>query len=280
MSVLIKKRTMNRLALLSVFIVAILLTACKKEATTAEIDPNRKGSIMLYFDNRAGAQDLILNSSSYQTALGQDLTVSKFNYYISNIKLVNKDGSTYTYPKDDSYFLIQESASSSQSIKLSNVPEGDYSDIVFTLGVDSLKSVSKIAERTGVLDPSAGAADMYWGWNSGYIFLKMEGSSSFAPLDSTTMQRPVEYHIGLFGLNGATNNLKTITIPFNGVYASVRQAKTNAPEAHFFVDVLKVVNGSSNIDFSVEPSVLSDKNSVNLANNYKEMFSLDHVHNE
>lgn len=271
---------MNRLALLSVFFVAILLTACKKEATTVEIDPNRKGSVMLYFDNRAGAQDLILNSSTYQNALGQDLAVSKFNYYISNIKLLNKDGSTYTYPKDNSYFLIQETDASTQSIKLSNVPEGDYSGVVFTLGVDSLKSMSKIAERSGVLDPSAGGADMYWGWNSGYIFLKMEGSSSFAPLDSTTMQRPLEYHIGLFGLNGATNNLKTITIPFNGVYASVRQAKTNAPEAHFFVDVLKVVNGSSNIDFSVEPSILSDKNSVNVANNYKEMFALDHVHNE
>jgi hypothetical protein len=271
---------MNRLVVLTAFLIVILLPACKKNSSTAEIDPNRKGSVMLYFDNRAGTQELILNSPTYQNALGQDLAVSKFNYYISNIKLLNKDGSTYSYPKEDSYFLIQETDVATQSIKLSNVPEGDYSGVVFTLGVDSLKSVSKIAERIGVLDPSAGGADMYWGWNSGYIFLKMEGSSSFAPLDSTTMQRPVEYHIGLFGLNGATNNLKTITIPFNGVYASVRQAKTNAPEAHFFVDVLKVVNGSSNIDFSVEPSILSDKNSVNVANNYKEMFALDHVHNE
>ena len=271
---------MNRLVVVSAFIVTILLPACKKNSSTAEIDPNRKGSVMLYFDNRAGAQELILNTSTYQNALGQDLTVSKFNYYISNIKLLNKDSSTYTYPKDNSYFLIQESDASTQSIMLKNIPEGDYSGVVFTIGVDSVKSVSKIADRTGVLDPSAGGADMYWGWNSGYIFLKMEGASSFAPLDSTTMQRPVEYHIGLFGLNGATNNIKTITIPFNGVFASVRQAKTNAPEAHFFVDVLKVVNGSSNIDFAVEPSILSDKNSVNVANNYKEMFALDHVHNE
>ena len=271
---------MNQLVVVSAFIVTILLPACKKNSSTAEIDPNRKGSVMLYFDNRAGAQELILNTSTYQNALGQDLTVSKFNYYISNIKLLNKDGSTYTYPKDNSYFLIQESDASTQSIMLKNIPEGDYSGVVFTIGVDSVKSVSKIADRTGVLDPSAGGADMYWGWNSGYIFLNMEGASSFAPLDSTTMQRPVEYHIGLFGLNGATNNIKTITIPFNGVFASVRQAKTNAPEAHFFVDVLKVVNGSSNIDFAVEPSILSDKNSVNVANNYKEMFALDHVHNE
>lgn len=81
---------MNRLAILSAISVVLLLAACKKDASTKEIDPNRKGVVMLYFDNRAGAQDLTLSSMSYQNALGQDLMVSKFNYYISNIKLLTR----------------------------------------------------------------------------------------------------------------------------------------------------------------------------------------------
>lgn len=262
--------------LLSLFI----LSSCKKDKSSSDIDPNRKGKMTLHFDNRAGLEDLILNSQVYYNSFSQDMTITKFNYYISNIKLINKDGSTYSYPKNDSYFLVQESDEMTQDIELQNVPEGDYTGVVFTVGVDSLKSVSPLVERTGVLDPSAGGADMYWGWNSGYIFMKMEGLSTFAPADSGMTKGLIEYHIGLFGLNGADNNLKTITISFNGEFASVRQAKTTAPEAHLFVDVLKVVNGTTNIDFTVEPTILSSKNSVNVANNYKEMFSLYHLHND
>lgn len=267
---------MNWNKLLTVLLCFFLLQACKKEVADANSKLN--GNLLLHFDNKAGNNDLTLNADTLKNALGQDFVVSKFNYYISNIQLLNKDGSTYTYPQNESYFLVKESDKTTQEIQLNNIPEGDYEGLRFTIGVDSLKSVSKIADRTGVLDPTGGGADMYWGWNSGYIFLKLEGNSSFAPvLDSSTMERPIEYHIGLFGLNGATNNLKTITIPFNGSVAAVRQNKANIPTVHLFADALKVLSGSSSIDFTIESTILSDKNSINIANNYQHMFSLDYI---
>ncbi len=269
--------------ILGLFAIATLaLSSCKKETKTSDIDPNRKGKMGLHFDNRAGTADLILNSQTYQNALGQNLNISKFNYYISNIKLINKDGSTFTYPKNDSYFLVQESDDATQDIELENVPEGDYTGVVFTIGVDSLKSVSPLTERTGVLDPSAGGSDMYWSWNSGYIFVKMEGTSPSAPLDTPSGQRPFMYHVGLFGgySTPTLNNLKEVTISFGTSVASVRQAKTTAPEAHLFVDALKVLSGSTNIDFTLNPVVMGNPYSANVANNYKSMITLDHVHND
>ncbi len=268
---------------LGLFAIATLaLSSCKKETKTSDIDPNRKGAIGLHFDNRAGSQDLVLNTQTYQNALGQDVNFSMFKYYISNIKLINKDGSTFTYPKDQSYFLVNEADATTQEIELDNVPEGDYTGVTFTIGVDSLKSTAPLAERTGVLDPAVGAAGMYWMWNSGYIFMKMEGTSPSAPLDTASGTRPFYYHIGLFGgySTPTINNIKEVTVSFGSSVASVRQAKTSAPEAHMYVDALKVLNGTTNINIANYPVVMANSYSANIANNYKEMFSLDHVHND
>jgi hypothetical protein len=275
----------TKLILSLLAIATLALSSCKKESTTpSDIDPNKKGKMGLHFDNRAGSADLILNSQTYLNALGQDLNISKFNYYISNIKLINKDGTTFTYPKNDSYFLIKESNDSTQDIELENVPEGDYTGIVFTIGIDSLKNVSSLSERekTPVLDPSTGGADMYWGWNTGYIFVKMEGISSVAPIDTASGQHPFMYHIGLYGgyQTPTINNIKEVSLSFGTSVASVRQAKTSAPEAHIFVDALKMLNGTTNIDIASSPAIMNSPYSANVANNYKEMFTLDHVHND
>jgi hypothetical protein len=104
---------------LGLFAIATLaLSSCKKDNNTSDIDPSRKGDIGLHFDNRAGAQDLVLNTQTYQNALGQDVNLSMFKYYISNIKLINKDGSTFAYPKDQSYFLVNEADANTQEIEL------------------------------------------------------------------------------------------------------------------------------------------------------------------
>ena len=52
------------------------------------------------------------------------------------------------------------------------LPEGDYTELQFLLGVDSLHNVS--GAQTDDLDP---AKDMFWTWNSGYVMAKMEGNS-------------------------------------------------------------------------------------------------------
>jgi hypothetical protein len=47
-----------------------------------------------------------------------------------------------------------------------------------------------------------------------------------------------------------------------------------------YVDALKVLNGTTNINIANYPVVMANSYSANIANNYKEMFSLDHVHND
>ena len=251
-----------------------LFSSCKKDSA-AEYDPNVKADLSVEFDNIAGTADLQLNTGSYTNAAGQAFNVTKLKYYVSNFKLTNTDGNVFTLPQGESYFLIDESVAASHSTVLS-VPEGEYKSISFVLGIDSLRNTMDVSQRTGVLDVSAAAADMYWTWNSGYIFFKMDGTSPAI----TGMGGVFQYHVGGFGgyTSATTNNLRTITLDLTsrGTPKVKAGKETNI---HLMVDVLKALNGSTNMNFTTTAMVHSPAAAVPIANNYVNMISHDHTEN-
>ena len=249
---------------------SIVLTSCSDDDVAVE--PGATGEITIEYDNIVGDRDLKLNTDNYTNAAGETFTISKLNYYISNIKLLKADGSSYVVPQDSSYFLIREEDEDSQEVTLKNVPSADYTGVEFVVGVDSLRSVSDVSKRTGVLDPQNPNA-MYWAWNSGYIFMMLEGSSAVS-LPTGKFQ----YHIGFFGgyASKTINNLKTVKVDFGGKKATV--TKELSPEVHLMVDALKIFNGSTQVSIAANPSVMFTDYSLNISKNYSTMFSLDHIH--
>lgn len=266
----------------TIFIVAvsaiIILSSCNKDSGS-DIQAGDTGSLILEFDNVVGSNDLQLNTGNYTNGSGESFTISTLDYYISNIILSKSDGTGYVVPKDESYFLIKEEDEDSHEIELENVPAGDYTSFTFVVGVDSLKNTAPVEERTGVLDPSGAANGMYWSSNSGYIFLKMEGTSPV----STAADQKVSYHVGGFGgySSPTLNNIKTVTItaPFES-NAKVRKGKPTPPEVHIFVDAGKILDGTSHVSIAQYPMVDSSDISASIANNYAAMFSIDHIHND
>jgi hypothetical protein len=264
---------MKRIFLLAI-LPAILFTACKKDDTPAE-NIIIKAELSVEFDNIAGASDLQLNTGNYTNASGETLTVTKLKYYVSNFVLTQTDGTVYTVPQDSCYFLIDEGDANTQRPVL-KVPEGTYSTLSFVLGVDSLRSTKDISQRTGVLDPTAAGGDMYWGWNSGYIFFKLEGTSPA----STSMGGSFMYHIGGFGgYSSATlNNIRTITLDLTtGGTAKVQRGKEAG--IGLTVDVLKMFTGGTKVSIAANPTVMFSEYSVNIADNYPAMFRHDHTEN-
>jgi len=260
---------------ISVLFFATILVSCDGPQTV--VDPNAKGSITIEFDNVVGARDLALNTGTYQNASGESFTVSKLNYFISNIKLLRVDGSSYTVPQDSSYFLVREADAASQEVKLNNVPTGEYSGIQFVVGVDSLRSAMEKSKRKGVLDENTGPTNeeaMYWDWNPGYIFLKLEGTSPAAMAPTGKFY----YHIGGFGgLTAKTlNNLRTAKVDFGGKRAIVTDKLT--PEVHLMADILKVFDGSTKVSIAKNGMVMFTDYSKFIADNYVNMFNLDHIH--
>lgn len=256
----------------------LLMASCKKEKTVPD-NSNELAPLSVEFDNIVGGQNLQLNTGSYENSKGETFSISKLQYFISNIKVTTTNGEVYTVPQDSSYFLINENDVDTRFAKV-NVPVGDYSKIDFTLGVDSLRSTTDISERQGVLDPSGSMEDgMYWGWNSGYIFFKLEGISPEAPVDPSG-QNKFRYHIGGFGGYDAPtiNNIKTFSIDLNeGGVAKVRTGRE--ANVHLMADILKVFDGATQLSIAENPTVMFSAFSVNIANNYTGMFRHDHTEN-
>lgn len=255
-------------------IAATFLFASKEDRVTNDFVP-----LYIEFDNTVGSQDLVLDNKEYTTAPGDTFTVSQLQYFISNIRFQRNNGKDFVINQDDSYFLVQENDPSTQVIKL-NVPSGDYRQVTFMLGVDSLRNTMHVSKRTGVLDPG-GAMDngMYWNWNSGYIFFKMEGTSTAAPEDPTG-NRKFRYHIGGFGGYKAKtiNNIKTISIDLKekGI---VKPRKNRDATIRIKADILKVFSGAADVKIADHPSVMFSDYSVNIANNYSKMFLHDRTKN-
>jgi hypothetical protein len=230
------------------------------------------GSLAITFNNVVGSQDLALNTGTYQNAAGEQFTVALLNYFVSNIRLKRADGSEYVVPQDSSYFLIREADPASQVVTLRSVPVGDYTSLTYMIGVDSLRSTMDISRRKGVLEPAGTTnSGMYWDWNSGYIFFKLEGTSPQAPVDPTGTPR-FQYHVGLFGGydTKTLNNLRTPTVSFGSNTVSVQAAQTTPISLK--ADVLRVFDGKTQVSIAKNSTVMVSPYSANLADNYAQMF--------
>jgi hypothetical protein len=218
-------------------------------ATMAKAD-NR---FSLFFEHYVGERKLAFDTANYTNEHGQAFVVTKFKYYIGEIQLVKSDGVLIEFPE---YHLVNEEEELSKQVSLI-VPAGSYSGINFMIGVDSLDNCS--GAQAGALDP---VNAMFWAWNSGYIFLKLEGKSPA----STSPGGIFEFHIG--GYKAPANCIRTVTLKFKVPVHSGRG------EVHIKADVAELFKTPTTIDFSKLSSVTAAKNATIIADNYMDMFSV------
>ncbi len=266
-----KKYNLYIIALL--VLVATTASSCKKNDT-----PAGSGPVTFHFDNRYGATDLALGTT-YTTSNGESLTPTTFNYFVSNFVLIKADGTQYTVPKDKCYHLVREGVDSSAELTIQDIPAGDYTGVKFIIGVDSAKNTAPVSERTGDLDVAGAASDMYWTWNSGYIFYKLEGTSPQAPYDSMMQMAMMYYHVGGYGgMSSATiNNIRTTTLT-TSTAIQVRAGKH--PKAYVYADVDAVFNNPVQITIAADPGHMFDQFSTTISANYADMFSINRVSND
>jgi hypothetical protein len=250
-----------KFAMLGLSLTASIFAGCKKD----DPDPDPVfGDVTFKFDNMVGTQDLSIGSGNYTNAHGDAFNVTTFNYYVTNVKLKHADGTYFTEP--NSYHLVKETDAASTTFKLSEVPEGEYTEVQFMLGVDSTRNVS--GAQTGALDPANG---MFWSWNSGYIMAKVEGTSP----QSTQTTDDIIFHVG--GFSGANSVLKTIKLPLS------TRAKVTAdidPTITLKADVLAWFSSPNVIDFSMMNVIhMPGTEAKSLADNYANMFSVKSVTN-
>jgi hypothetical protein len=219
------------------------------------------GNLTLQLHHRVGERELEPDRE-YENNFGEQLIISKFRYYISNIE-ISDTLSRKRYQVSDQYFLVDEKDPDSKVISL-QLPSGHYNKISFLLGVDSLKNVSGI--QIGALDP---LKDMFWTWKSGYVMAKLEGRSSA----STLPHHIFEYHIG--GFSGAYNVLGRVELPLP---AEVDMAPGKKTQIDIAADIDKWFTGIHQLSIAAHPAcTVEGQLAKRFSENYLQMFTIQSI---
>lgn len=163
----------KNLNLLVLALTAGVLFSCDKDKDKDKAKPAepeaKVSSLQMQFDNRFGTEALELDKT-YRTASNDQVKFARAGYFISNVELVNADGSVFKEP--NSYHLIWvEDNTEKETFKIDNVPAGDYTKVRFMVGIDSVRNAT-IANATGDLSPDN---HMTWMWDTGFIFFHSKG---------------------------------------------------------------------------------------------------------
>ena len=216
--------------------------------TTAQ---EKKDSLFLRLNLKFKTEKLERNKN-YITESKDTLQIDIFRFYISNIKFQFSD--TTTFSEENSYHLIDIENPNSFQIPIARNSEKVISKITFSIGVDSLASVS--GAMSGDLDPTKG---MYWAWQSGFINMKIEGKSS----SCKTRKNAFQFHIGGYMKpNYAIRTIEIKTINSN--------LEFNVDIAELFKDIKLSENNSIMIPCS---------KAMELANKTVGMFSMNSKEN-
>lgn len=265
---------MKNLFITILALLTLSLSNCKKDKVTAPDPepeapmPANAGSLKILFEAMVGDSDLVFSTQTYTNQAGNTFNVTMYRYYISNIKITKMDNSIWTEP--NSYHLIDHSDDPSTLVTIPNVPFGNYKAIEFMIGVDS---VHNLTPGTGALDPANG---MVWVWNQGYIMAKFEGTSP----QSTEAGQNLKFHIGGWNASVAPNVLKIVSPSFNSDTAKVTSSVS--PTIHIANNLLEWFDSPTQIDFSTFPNVIMSPgaDSKTIADNYADMFTIEHIHND
>jgi hypothetical protein len=261
-------KVFSKYTLLLITLFSVSLQSCKKdeEEPIDETPTETKGNFRIEFEHKFGAADFDFGTA-YTNSSSEQLTFSTVKYYVSDVKLTKTDGSTWSAP--NSYYLVDVSNAVSTLITIPDVPTADYKGFSFTLGVDSTRNVS--GDQTGALDP---ANSMFWSWNTGYIFTKIEGTSP----QITDMGGAFEYHLGGFKESNGTNAIKYFSHNFSGEVMSIKPTAT--PQVHMVVDIAQIFNGANTLSVATTPMVhMPGAMAVGLQTNFASGFEYEHLHN-
>jgi hypothetical protein len=223
-------------------------------------------TITIHIHHFVGPRPLQLFNERYIDPFGEPFTIQRFRYYISKIKLwgteIKLSGTQFklsgTEPQSittsDQSFLVDESDTASKTITLSTRVKTILS-LSFVIGVDSVANFSGVG--TGDLDPAKG---MFWTWNSGYIYAKLEGQSD----SSKAPGHQFTWDIG--GYKNPANASREITLTIPGIHS---------PDIQLNVDILKWFDERQPIRLNEtpvchQPGILA----MRIADNYAVMFSI------
>ncbi|MFC4739597.1 MbnP family protein [Flavobacterium ponti] len=249
-------------------VATLALVSCSNDDdSTNQVTGN--GNLKVEFDQIYNDADFAANTP-YTNSNGEVVKVNNIKYIVSNIVLTKEDGSTYTIPKNESYYIVDEFTPASTLIELTNIPAGNYTKISYGIGVDQ-EQFNLGATGQGNFLTQAQDAGMMWSWSAGYKFLALEGTFT-----SSTVTTDTQFMVHT-GQTGTDYNYTTITLdlPENALVRT-----TITPQIHIMADLKHIIDGTNKIALSDGPMVMGGNKLALVTTNLSNMFEVHHVHND
>lgn len=219
------------------------------------------GQAQIQWEHYVGDQPLELDQRTYTNANGDTFAVSKWNYYITDLQLVHEDGRRFAL--EPRHILVREEASETKQHTIDSLPPGRYTQIQYTIGLDSLTNMREDKIQEGALNPLFG---MYWRWATGYIFVKFEGRSPNADSSNNALT----YHIG-----GSQDFAADRAIRLD-IDTELEQGQTL--DLRLRADLAELFTNPHPVDFLDFPGTMQiGPKSKRIADNYARMFSVTSV---
>ncbi len=247
---------------------SVFASSCSNDDDASELTGN--GTVKIEFDNSVAGDDLLLNTSSYTNSQNETLTINRLTYIVSNFRLTDENGTVFTYPKDESYFIVNEETGKTE-VTLTNVPAGRYTSITFGIGVDQEKYLQG-AEGQGSLLTEAENTNMMWSWQAGYKFLNFEGTFT-----SETVTEATSFMIHMGSHGSSLDNYKETSLSLD---TEALVSSDMNPIIHLVVNAGNILDGENKISLTEQAVIMvSEEKSPKIAVNTSKMFAVDHVHN-
>jgi len=147
-------------------VLLLIITSCKKDEDTTPVETS---SLSLNLSFKSGSTPLLFDTINYTNAAGNQYSVSRLQFYISNIQLIKPDSSLVDI---SDYSYVDARVAATLKIK-NNIPvTGQFIGMKLQVGLDSTHNINNALPATNE-NINMAWPDMMGG---GYHFMKLEGS--------------------------------------------------------------------------------------------------------
>lgn len=275
---------MNINKFLSLFLIAFTLITISSCSNTDddEVQNTEPGNLQIKFENGFNnLGDIVLNQTTQTSSNGQKHQFSTLKYVISNISLIDENGTEFKYNynnPDKGAFIINQADAKGGIVyaNLTEIPKGNYKKIKLGLGISPTAYLIG-QDGQGIFREKAKQEGMAWSWSAGYIFAKLEGKYGTSTADTEFMN-----HTGNMGdttANGTPDLYREIILDLP---TTARVSKEITPSIHILADLNQYLSGQTALTLTTGNNMAmgSSPHLVSVSNNLTNMFKVDHVHND
>ena len=171
---------------LLVIMVLITITGCDSKS---EPPISNTGKVVLQFSHEMDGEPIIYDDMRYINASGNHYLVNEIQYMVSDITLHHSDGSTLLLDAwEDIHYVDTDLPETFTYAFKDEIPEGDYTSISFTFGINESKNQSLM-----FVNPPE--SFMFWPENlgGGYHYMKLNGKW----INDLDQVAPFNFHLGI-----------------------------------------------------------------------------------